>query len=108
MGSLICTVNEEEIVIEYKISLYHIRVIDIKMTPAQQAEYVKIHTFLIHKLCKTLSEQVSKKNAHEIGGRFDMKIYRQLRHTSFSLALEHLAVATSATKKRNLVNDIAF
>src|SRR5437667_1178504 len=77
------------------------------MTRLQMAQYVRFHTLLASKLQKPPAEEMSQELTHKVGGRFDMKMHRRLRHLAFSLSLEDMARSTSATKEGNLARDIA-
>jgi superfamily II DNA/RNA helicase len=107
MGASMETLDGETVVIGAQIPPYVIRTIEVKMTPLQMAQYVKFHTSLVGKLRKPPAQEMSQEQIHEVGGRFDMKTYRRLRHLAFSLSLEHLAQSTSATREGNLARDIA-
>ena len=99
--------NGNTIIIGANIPSYSIKTIEVPMTPIQLARYEAIHTDLVKDLRSNSSQPKSAEEEREVGGRFNMQIYRRLRHASLSVALEYLHRATRVKKEGNLAVDIA-
>jgi hypothetical protein len=72
------------------------------MTPEQLAEFVDLHSWAA-KCVKRGGAATA--DSSELGGRYDMALYRRLCQASVSLALERLHISTSAKREGNLSAD---
>ncbi|WEW60075.1 hypothetical protein PRK78_005559 [Emydomyces testavorans] len=95
------------ITIGNQIPSYRVRTIDCPMTPIQLSQYINIHSSLVADLKSGKVNQSAESNDQTYeAGRFDMKIYRRLRHASFSFALDYLYRSATVKNEGNLATDI--
>lgn len=95
------------IVIGAEIPPYRIKTIEVVMSTVQQKKYVDIHKSLTGNLRRGGAVVVTDQQAEDMGGCYDMRVYRRLRHASFAFGLENLYRSTATKREGNLARDIA-
>ena len=106
LGMEMETLDGAVITIGSEIPPARIRTIECDLDLNAMAIYQMMFSALAPRL-KTGSEPNDKSSELELGGKFDMAVYRRLRHSAFSYALEDLFQATTAQREGNLASDIA-
>jgi hypothetical protein len=95
----------ESIIIGADIPACRVKTVECQMTASQLKEYKDVHDRLAAHL-KQPGNAAQTSSTDEVGGQFDMTVYRRLCHLSVSLGLERMFVAAKA-KSGNLDRDIA-